>query len=334
VPPGFFLQRRVDETMNLDRLPRRALLAAALAAALAGAGPAAAQDWKGKARLDGKIVNEKGEPIPKAQLVFRLKGRDGPTVESDSKGHFAYYGFSSGDWDVDISAPGYVTRRTTVHLSELARIPPMEIKLEKAAEAPPAAAPAAPKDVKSEVVPMIEKGNALLEQKDFAGARAEYERALAQVPDNSAILRAVARTYYGEKKFDEAIATLKKAYELAPEDTGTALLLANLELERGNVEEGKALLDKIPLESVKDPGVYLNAGIVFLNKKNPAGAWEQFDRAVRIKGDDPEAYFYRGLAGLQLKKNAEARVDFQKYLELEPTGPQAADAKDLLKSIK
>ena len=324
--------------MLANRLLSRPATAASLALAgalFAGAPSVCAQDWRGNCRLDGKVVNEKGEPITGAQLVFNRKGKEGgPTVQSDKKGRFAYLGFASGEWDIDVSAAGYVTRKTSVRLSDLMRIPPMEIKLQAV---PPPVAPvadAAPRDVKAEIIPLIEHGNALLEQKDYAGARAEYEKALAAVPDNPVILRAIARTYYGEKKYDEAVAALKKAVEKDPSDNETMLLLASLQLEKGDLEEGKALLDKIPPESIKDPGVYLNAGIVLLNKKNAAAAWEQFDKAVRVKPDEADSYFYRGLAALQVKKKAEAKADLQKYLELAPTGSQAADAKELLKSIK
>jgi tetratricopeptide (TPR) repeat protein len=298
--------------------------------------PTAGQDWKGGARLDGKVVNEKGEPIPKAELVFRYKGKEGPKTQTDARGRFAYFGFASGAWDIDISAPGYLTRKTSVHLSELTRIPSMEIKLEEAPPPRPPApeAPAAPKDVKAELIPLLEHGNSLLDQKDYPGARAEYEKGLVLVPDNPIILRAIARTYYSEKNYDQAIATLKKAVEKDSQDNETLLLLANLQLEKGDITEGKALLDKIPAESIKDPSVYLNAGIVLLNKKNPAGAWEQFDKAVKLKPEDPDGYFYRGLAALQLKKKAEAKADLEKYVALAPTGSQAPDAKDLLKSIK
>jgi Tfp pilus assembly protein PilF len=329
---GLFLFMSREGTMGMDRFCKRA---AAFAALLAFAAGVQAQDWKGKARVDGKVVNEKGEPIAKAQLVFKLKGKDGPTTETDARGRFAYYGFANGDWDVDVSAPGYVTFKSVIHLSELTRVPPMEIKLAAMPAAPPPGPdPGVPKDTKAEIIPIIEHGNALLEQKDYAGARGEYEKALVSVPDNPIILRAIARTYYGEKKLDQAIETLKKAVDKDPADNDTILLLANLQLEKGNVEEGKALLDKVPPESIKDPGVYLNAGIVFLNKKNPTAAWEQFDKAVKLKPEEPDGYFYRGLAALQLKKNAEAKADLQRYLELVPTGAQAADAKDLLKSIK
>src|SRR6266496_1655024 len=214
--------------MKIPRRLRSGVLLAALAV-IAAASSATAQDWKGKARLEGKVVTGNGTPIPKAQLVFRFKERDGPTVETDAKGHFAYFGFASGSWDVDVSATGYITRKTSVNLSELTRIPPMVIKLEPQPQAPPPEAGGAPKDTRAEITPMIEKGNALLEQKDYAGARAEYEKALAAVPENPIILRAIARTYYAEKNLDEAIKALKRASEKDPADTETALLLANLE---------------------------------------------------------------------------------------------------------
>ena len=59
-----------------------------------------------------------------------------------------------------------------------------------------------------------------------------------------------------------------------------------------------------------------------------------FDQAVRVAPADADSYFYRGLTAVQLKKKAEAKADLEKYLELAPEGAQAADAKELLKSVK
>src|SRR5262249_18892862 len=169
------------------------------------------------------------------------------------------------------------------------------------------------------------KGTQLLDAKDYAGAREQYEKALAQVPGNAAILRGIARCQYGEKKTDEAIATLKTVLEKEPNDTSTTLLLANLQLEAGKLEDGKATLAKVPPDAIKDPGVYINLGVLMLNKKEAQSAWEQFDRAVKLKPDEADAYFYRGLAAYQAKRKPEAKADFQKYLELAPTGDQAND---------
>lgn len=316
----------------MNTLARRLAAAAPvlLPALLLLSSPAAAQQWTGKARIEGKVANEKGEPIAGAVVQLR-HGKEGPEVKTDKNGRWAYLGLMGGSWDVDVSAPGYETLRTTVQLSEINRIPPMIIKLKAEAPRP---APEIPKSAAPDVIPILQKGNELLEAKDYAGAREQYEKALEIVPGNAAILRGIARAWYGEKKKDEAIATLKRVLEIEPGDTDTALLLANVQLEQGQLEDGKATLAKVPAEAIKDPGIYVNLGVVLLNKKQPKDAWEEFDKAVKLKPDDADSYFYRGLAAYQSKKKAEAKADFQKYLELAPSGDQAKDAGELLRSIK
>jgi Tfp pilus assembly protein PilF len=309
-------------------------VAVVAAVALLWAGAVAAQDWRGKARVDGRVLNDKGEGISGATIALRRNGAGPETITTDKKGRWAYLGLANGAWDVDVEAPGYMPYKTTVQLSEITRIPPMDIRLQPAPKAEPTPAAGGPKNSAPDVIPILEHGNQLLEQKDYAGARAEYEKALASVPNNAIILRAIAQTYYGEKKVDEAIATLKKVVELDPNDATAIVLLANLQLEKGNLDEGKATLAKLPPDSVKDPAIFQNLGIVLLNKKKPEDAWTYFDQAVKIAPTDPDGYYYRGLAAYQAKKKAEARADFQKYLELAPTGENAADVKEYLKSLK
>jgi tetratricopeptide (TPR) repeat protein len=297
-----------------------------------------AQDWRGKARVDGRVLNDKGEGIEGAKLTLRRGGAGPEAITSGKNGRWAYLGLANGGWDIDVEAAGYLPYKTTVQLSEIERIPPMNIKLQPAPTAEPTpAAGAAPKGASPDVIPILEHGNQLLEQKDYAGARAEYEKALPMVPAASTgpILRAIAQTYYGEKKVDEAIATLKKVVELDPNDATATLLLANLQLEKGNLEEGKATIAKLPPDAIKDPGVYTNLGILLLNKKKPEDAWTYFDQAVKVAPADPDVYYYRGLAAYQLKnRKAEAKADFQKYLELAPQGENAADVKEYLKTLK
>lgn len=320
--------------MKLGTLATRAALAAGLALLLAGA--ATAQDWRGKARVDGRVISEKGEGIAGAKVTLRRRGAGPQALTTDKNGRWAYLGLAEGGWDVDVDAEGYLPYKTTVQLSEITRIPPMAVRLQPAPKAEPTPGPGAPGGASPDVIPIIEHGNELLEQKNYAGARAEYEKALAIVPgaNGAPILRAIAQTYYAEKKVDEAITALKKVEELDPKDATALLLLANLQLEKGNVEEGKATLAKLPPDSVKDPAAYTNLGILLLNKKQPQDAWTYFDQAVRIAPADADGYYYRGLTAYQLKKKAEAKADFQKYLELAPTGENAADVREYLKTLK
>jgi tetratricopeptide (TPR) repeat protein len=299
----------------------------------AGALSLSAQDWRGKARVDGRVLNEKGEGIPDAKLTFRRNGAGPEAVVTKKNGRWAYLGLAGGSWEVDVEAPGYMPYKTTVQLSEVDRFPSMDIKLQPAPKAAPKADPV-PKNAAAEVIPILEHGNQLLLAKDFAGARAEYEKGLAAIPNNPIILKAIAQTYYGEKNLDKAIETLQKVVGIDPTDTTAQVLLGELQLEKGNVDEGQAILAKLPPDTITDSAVYVNLGIVLLNKKRVQEAWEYFDKAVKLAPAEADTYYYRGLTEMQLKKKAEARADFQKYLELAPTGDYAADVKEYLKSLK
>src|SRR5581483_3478016 len=116
--------------------------------------------------------------------------------------------------------------------------------------------------------------------------------------------------------------------------TTREVLLANLLLENGQLDQGRALLDKLPPNAITDPTAYINIGILFLNKKNPADAAAYFTKAVELDAKRAESYYYRGLAEIQLKRNKEAKADFQQVLALAPDSSEGHDAKQLLAGLK
>jgi tetratricopeptide (TPR) repeat protein len=303
-----------------------------------------AQDWRGgKARVDGLVKNAKGEPIEGCKVALRW-GRSthgGPDLTTDKKGRWAIFGLVGGPWDIDFEASGYQTKKISVDLQEGARNDSVEIALEPAAQAAPAA-PGAPaevqitvggKKISKETAAAIEAGNQAMAAKNWAGARESYVKALAELPDNTPLLQRVAAAYLGEGNVDEALRYAHQVTEKDPQDSSAWMMIAEVELQRGNLEAGKAALEKIPPDKVTNPQPYLNIGILAINTKKPEEAVPAFDRAIAIKPDLADAYYYRGLARMQLKKNAEAKADFQKALELAPNGPDAKDIRDLLKTM-
>ena len=56
---------------------RRYVLAAA---ALLLAGPALAQDWKGMGRLEGRVLDADGKPLPDVSVKLNLPSRGGGTT--------------------------------------------------------------------------------------------------------------------------------------------------------------------------------------------------------------------------------------------------------------
>ena len=321
------------------KLPTRLACLAAAYLAAAGSFPLAAQEWRGgRARVEGIVKNDKGEPIVGAKVRLRWKSNtEGPDLTTDKKGRWAILGIAGGSWNIDFEAPGYQTRQISAQLKEAERNPPIEIQLQPVPQQAPGGGgeviSVGGKKVSKETAEAIEQGNAALEAKKYAEARAAYEKALTELPDNTAILMRIAAAAYADGKPDDAVKFAKQAAEKDPQDPAPWLMIAEIELQRGNLDAGQAALAKVPEDKIKDGQPFLNMGILLLNKKKPAEAETALSKAVAIQPDLADAYYMRGLARIQLKRKADARADLEKYLQLAPGGVEAKDARDILKTL-
>ncbi|HEY3172462.1 MAG TPA: tetratricopeptide repeat protein [Thermoanaerobaculia bacterium] len=296
------------------------------------------QSWhQGKGRLEGTVTGPKGEPIAGATVAMRLEGQ-GPDLKTDKKGHWAILGINGGNWDLDVSAPGYQSRKITVSVSEITRIPPMAIQLEPEVQQQAAkqevAIQVGGKTISKEAAEAIEKGNAASQAKNFAEAEVNYLKALPELPDNVSLLTNLALVYYFDNKPDEALKYARQTVEKDPANQSAWLMISELELQKGNLDAGQQALSKVPEERITSPAPYLNLGILYYNKKRPTEADGYFSKAIAKKPDLAEAYYYRGLTRYQLKRMPEAKADLQKFIELDPTGKDAETAKELLKAMK
>ncbi len=338
---------------------------------------------RGTGRLQGNVFDKNtGKPVAGATVSITTpeSGTRPIVAKTDARGHWAALGMTSGQWNIDVSAPGYGTSRGTAMVSEVTTPPPIKIELDpEVKEAAPAeVAPASP-SVPKEAVDAIKEGQELLrvkagdvvtntqatspgsttavshtatadEVKDNAKrAVADLEKAFPMIPDTTPELRDVrnqvlavlAQAYYKAGALEDAIATLEKLDALDPPtatpDAAHAtrdVLLANLYLENAQLDEGKALLEKLPETAISDPTAYVNIGILFLNKKDPNTATKYFTKAIQMNGKQAESYYYRGLAEVQMNKYGAAKADFQQVLALSPDSSEARDAKQMLASLK
>lgn len=310
-----------------------AIVLLSLSAGLAG------QEWRGgRARVEGTVKNEKGEPIAGAKVRLRWKTHtDGPDATTDKKGHWAVLGIVGGPWNIDFEAPGYQVRQISAELKEAERNPPIDIQLQAVQPAPAQAAEeqitVGGKKISKETAEAIEKANAALDAKNFTEARENYTKALSELSDSAPLLMRLAAAYYGEKKLDDAVRFARQAAEKDPQDPSPWRMIAEIELQRGNLDAGQAALAKVPEDKIKDGQPYLNIGILLLNKKKAAQAEAALAKAIAVQPDLADAYYMRGLARIQQNKKAGAKADLQKYLELAPNGPEAKDVKDILKTL-
>ena len=281
---------------------------------------AAAQSWRGMGRLAGKVTDEQGNPIPNATVKLELPGSGGTEVKTNKKGEWTIGGIARGDWNVDFLAETYEPRRITVSVAELTRVPPVEITLKR--------------DVNATVDAEMAKAGELLNQKKYAEARAVYEGILTKYPEAHRVEAYIARTYYGEKNYDEAIKHLKVAVEADPTDMENRLRLGNILMDQGRFEEGRQMIASVNDGAIKDPAILVNVGISLLNQNKAAEALPLFEKAITLFPSDGSAYYYRALVRLQQGNTEGTRADLNTFLKLSPDAPEADAARKALEQLK
>lgn len=306
---------------------RWSVLGLAAALALLATGAVDAQDWKGGGRVEGRVVASDGSPVVGATVKLDNPGRGGgPTVKTDKKGKWAYLGLVAGNWNVDVTAPGYATRRVSFNLaSESAHLDPMEIRLEKSGPAPPP----------PEVLEAVKKADEAYKAGRFAEAQAEYEKLLALRPDlATTIHQQMGFSLIQMKKFPEALEHLQKVLDADPSNAPIRVIAAQAALEGGMLDRGLELLKSLDDTAIKTPDILFNVGVALINANRPEEAIAYFSKSVALDAAYADGYFRRGLAYLQMGKTAEAKADLKKFVELTPQGPEADLARKALEQLK
>ncbi|HEV7670345.1 MAG TPA: PHB depolymerase family esterase [Thermoanaerobaculia bacterium] len=190
-----------------------------------------AQAWTGVGRLSGSVVAPGRQPIAKARISLHFERPDGPgpATESDARGHFSALGLAPGLWHASVEAEGYLRAEGQAQVPGEGPGPQLRFELRPLESI----APSAKQTDRSIVRGWIEEGNRLLAAGKRTEARAEWERALPELPPDgqAPVLRAIARAWFEEGRRAEAIAALEKAITADRYDTESARLLELLTTE-------------------------------------------------------------------------------------------------------
>ena len=305
-------------------------LGALVAITLLVALPARAQDWKGLGRLEGRVLDPDGKPVPDAKVKLNLPQRGGgTTLTTDKKGRWALGGIAEGTWNLDIEAAGFAPLAVSVSLaSEATRLPPVETKLVRAG----------PKGPSPELMAILSKGDEAYKAGRWTEARTEYEKVLSTLaspsPETLRELRLqIARCYKQEGDNAKELEILQQVLDSDPTNSDIRALMAMEAIEGGMLDKGLELLKGVEA-SIKSADVFYNIGVAFRNKDKPQDAVTYFSKAVALDPAYTDGYFQRALTYFGMQKLEEAKADFKKVLELSPVGPQAETAKQALGSLK
>jgi predicted Zn-dependent protease len=279
---------------------------------------------RGNARLNGKVVDEQGQPIAdvvvKAQLAGQTEFLSG---KSDKKGEWRVNGMADGQWQVELTKDGLEPMRVAVEVRN-ERATPLNVTMLK---------PAPKADPNVEINGQVQKAAQLAQEGKFADARKIYEELLVKYPSIYQLQGFIARTYAAESQPAKALEHLKIAMEKAPNDVDLKLLQADLLIESGDKAGARAILDAVDMTQVKDPFPFMNAAIILINEKKGAEAVVSLNKLLAQFPNQNEIYYYRGRAYLADGKMDEAKADLEKFVAVAPAAKEAADAKKILEQM-
>ncbi|HUG53761.1 MAG TPA: tetratricopeptide repeat protein [Vicinamibacteria bacterium] len=314
---------------------KRLLVAGGLVAAgLLLPAPAAWSQSTGAVR--GKIVDEKGQPLPDAAVVIDFQGGVNRqlTTKTNKKGEFTQVGLSPGNYKITVNKEGYQGAfvETRVGLGEPLQLPEMKLVNRAAAQA---AAGAEADKANAALRELFAKANQLSQEGKHDEAIAAYQQVLASNPQ-------VAEAHYNigfiqtqKKDWPASEAAFLKALEVRPGYVEATTALARVYQDSGQADKASALLAKAAADSPNDPKVQFNLGVFHLNAGRSDEASAAFQKAAEADPTNPEVYYYLGTLAVGQNNIPGATAHLEKYLAMKPTNEQnVATAQGLLQALK
>jgi len=283
------------------------------------------QDYKGKGRQVGYVIDEQGVPLEDVTVrVFSTKVQQGFELKTDKEGKWVAFGITGGGWNVDFEKLGFVPKKISIQVNEWQRNPEIRLSLIKAEGL----------ILTDDLKEMLNKGNALFDAQQFDQAAAAYREILDKYPDAYVIYKNIGNCYFAQEKYDEAEANYLKLLEKDPASGEAMLLIGNCYVNRGQAEKALEWYGKIEFEKINDPVVLYNVGTSFYNNSKPEEALKYYLKAVEIKNDFTDALYQLALAYLSLQRNPEAITTFETYLKYDSDSPRAAQVRGFLDYLK
>ncbi len=285
----------------------------------------AAQDYKGKARVNGLVTDEQGKPIEGVRVkLFSLKAGEGFELKTDKEGKWVAAWVRGGDWNVDFEKIGFEPKKISVNLNENKKNPDIVLAIKKVEGL----------IVTDEIRDLLTKGNELFDQKKYDEALVIYQDMVAKFPDVYPIHRSIGNVYFAQEKYDLAEQSYLKVLEKDPKNVQSTIMVGNCYQNRGDSAKALEWYGKIDFEKIDDAVVLYNLGTNYYNNSKFEEALKCYQKAVEKQKDFTDGLYQLGLTCLNLQKNAEAIAAFESYLLIDADSPRAGQVKAFLEYLK
>ncbi len=283
------------------------------------------QDYKGRGRMLGIVLDQEGKPIEGVTVkLFSIKANQGFEVKTDKDGQWIAAWVRGGGWNIDFEKVGYESRKISFDASENAKNPEIKINLKKVEGLV----------LTGDVNELLIKANQLFDQKDYPGALDSYKAMLEKYPAVYLLWKNVGNCYFAQEQYDKAEEAYRKVLEKNPNDTDAMLLIGNCYANRGQTDKAMEWYNKIEFEKITDPIVLYNIGNNYYKLSKFEQALTYFQRSVELQKDFLDGLYQLGLAYTSLQRNQEAVTTFETYLKYDADSPRASQVRSFLDYLK
>lgn len=308
-------------------------ICSALACVLVLSTMAFAQAGRGKGRLTGWVLNEKGDPIANASVKLEFeKGGLKDETTTNAKGEWSFISLGTGNVMLTASAEGYIDGVGQSYVQQLEKNPPVKLVLREDKEKK-----ARVKDEASMLE--LERGNQLFNERKFDEALEIFNKFAEVNPNVYQIYFNIGDTYREKGEYDKANEQYAIAQAKAKEKADVVMQAKAL-AAFGEVclrqekfkEAGDYFTQSIALNP-KDEILAYNVAEIFFGRNQTDKAIEYYKLASQIKPEWSEPYLKIGYAYLNKGEMKLAIDSLNEFLKRDPESPQAPVVKSLIESL-
>ena len=300
-----------------------------------------AQAGRGKARIDGVVLDEDGNPIKSSKIVIQLLKNEQVTrdLTANKKGKWAILGLGTGAWRVTASAEGYLPSYLDIYVRQLQKNSKIIMTLKKIKE------PDKQIIEDEATLNLLKKANKLFNGNKYDEAITLLEQLLEQNPDAYQIHLSIGDCYREKGEFGKAIKEYHRALEQAQKDElmgkeASAKALASIGecyLKKEDFEAAQNYFEQSIETYPENEILAYNVGEIYFSNQKIEEAIHYFELSNQIKPGWPPAYLKLGYVYMNKGDYEKAKLKLNKFLELDPESPEGPTVKsiiDYLEKIK